>query len=282
MNTTIGLKCPICNKRMYIKNGSCTCSNHNYDISKEGYLNLVHNKSTAGDSKEMILSRRNFLNADYYQPISNRLNSLILDLVTNRRNLLISDMGCGEGYYLNNLFNFLLENDIYSTCYGLDLSKTAIKIASQKYKNENWLVANLSKIPFLDNSIDISISMFANLQELETFRTLKDDGYLILVRSGLDHLLELRKIIYPKIMERYSKTRCPNGFEIIKEDKIKFNIHLTENQQIKNLLAMTPHYWKISAERREKLYAMKELYTTADVEFYILKKSPKVLWLYNH
>lgn len=275
MNTTVGLKCPICDSKMYIKDNSCTCGKHNYDISKEGYLNLVHNKATSGDSKEMILSRRSFLDSGYYKPISDRLNSLILELIPNRNNVLISDMGCGEGYYLNNLFDFLLENSIYSTCYGLDLSKTAIKIASQKYKNENWLVANLSKIPFLDNSIDISISMFANLQEVETARTLKDDGYLILVRSGLNHLLELRQVIYPKIIERYSKTSCPKGFEIIKEDGIKFDVHLTDSQQIKNLLSMTPHYWKITEERREKLYSMNELLTTADIEYYILKKSQK-------
>jgi hypothetical protein len=40
------------------------------------------------------------------------------------------------------------------------------------------------------------------------------------------------------------------------------------------LLIMTPHYWKITSERRAMLYAMDSLSTTAEVEFYVLKKLP--------
>lgn len=272
MNTTIGLSCPICNNRMYIKDNSCTCGKHNYDISKEGYLNLVHNKSTSGDSKDMMVSRRNFLENGFYSPISDSLNQLVLKLFRDSYSITIADMGCGEGYYLNRLSSYLMDNSIYPTCYGLDLSKTAIKLASQTHKNENWLVANLSKMPFMDNSIDCAISMFANLQENETYRVLKDTGYLILVRSGLNHLLELRQIIYPKIIERYSKTECPTRFKLLDEFTIKFNVNIQDSQNIKNLLTMTPHYWKITNERRLKLYSMDILSTTAEVEFYILKK----------
>lgn len=273
MNSTIGLRCPICENRMYIKNKTCTCGKHNYDISKEGYLNLVHSKSTAGDSKDMMISRRKFLDDGFYEPISNELNAIIYDIVSQKNNINIIDMGCGEGYYLNRLFEYLLQKQVYSIGYGLDLSKTAIKLASQKYKNENWLVANLSKLPFLDNSIDVGISMFANLQDLETFRVIKDNGYLILVRAGLSHLLELRKVIYPKIIERYSKTKCPQGFHIINEKTIKFTLQLKHSEDIKNLLIMTPHYWKVSNESRELLYSLNELSTTAEVEFYTLKKN---------
>lgn len=274
MNTTIGLSCPICGDKMYIKGNSCTCGKHNYDISKEGYLNLVHNKSTAGDSKDMMVSRRNFLEGGFYQPISDSLNSLVGRLFNGAYSLTIADMGCGEGYYLDRLSQSLMDNSVYPTSYGLDLSKTAIKLASQTHKNENWLVANLSKMPFLDGSVDCAISMFANLNDTETFRILKDDGYLILVRAGLHHLLELRQIVYPKIIERYTKTQCPSGFTVVDEYTIKFNVDITDNQNVKNLLIMTPHYWKITSERRAMLYAMDSLSTTAEVEFYVLKKLP--------
>lgn len=273
MNTTVGLSCPVCNGKMYLKGNSCTCGKHNYDISREGYLNLAHSKATSGDSKDMMLSRRNFLESGFYKPISDSLNQLVLKYLKDAYTITLADMGCGEGYYLNRLSNYLVDNSIYPTSYGLDLSKTAIKLASQTHKNENWLVANLSKMPFMDGSIDCAISMFANLNDSETSRILKDDGYLILVRSGLNHLLELRQVIYPKIIERYTKTPCPTGFKLLEEYTIKFDVNITDSENIKNLLIMTPHYWKITNERRLKLYSMDSLTTTAEVEFYVLKKS---------
>ena len=274
MNTTFGLICPICQENLHISDNSCTCGKHNFDISKESYLNLTHNRTHSGDDKDMITSRRTFLDAGYYQPISDMVNTIISKNISNSCSKpLIVDMGCGEGYYLNRLFNSLLnEYGIYSTCYGLDLSKPAIKIASKKYKPLNWLVANLSKMPFKDSSVDVAISMFANLQEDETIRILKSNGYLLLVRAGLSHLLELRQIIYPKIIERYSKTDMPKGFKLISEDTIKFKLNIQSSEQIKNLLTMTPHYWKVSKERRELLYSMDSLNTIAEVEFYLLQK----------
>jgi 23S rRNA (guanine745-N1)-methyltransferase len=259
---------------MYLREKSCTCGKHNYDISKEGYLNLVHNKATAGDSKSMMVSRRDFLEGGFYEPISNTLNELVLKAFNGAYNVTIADMGCGEGYYLSRLSQYLMANCVYPTSYGLDLSKTAIKLASQTHKDENWLVANLSKMPFQDGSIDCAMSMFANLNDGETYRVLKDDGYLILVRAGLNHLLELRQIVYPKIIERYTKTPCPNGFTVVDERTIKFSVDIKDSQNVKNLLIMTPHYWKVTSERRAMLYALDSLYTTAEVEFYVLKKLP--------
>ncbi|MBU2428098.1 MAG: 23S rRNA (guanine(745)-N(1))-methyltransferase, partial [Gammaproteobacteria bacterium] len=58
------------------------CANrHQFDRAKEGYVNLlpVQQKKTLdpGDSADMIQARRRFLEAGFYQPLSDAVNQLL-------------------------------------------------------------------------------------------------------------------------------------------------------------------------------------------------------------
>ena len=92
--------CPICRAPLTREEKTYTCPNrHCYDISKEGYVNLLpanrkHAKDP-GDDKGMTDARNRFLEGGYYSPLREQLCRLIVE----RRPETLLDSGCGEGYY---------------------------------------------------------------------------------------------------------------------------------------------------------------------------------------
>jgi len=75
--------CPVCGSPLSREDRLYRCgSSHTYDISKEGYVNLLlanqkHSREP-GDSKEMLEARRSFLNKGYYKPLARSGASLII------------------------------------------------------------------------------------------------------------------------------------------------------------------------------------------------------------
>ena len=64
------LICPNCLNKLNKVNNTYKCSSkHSFDISKEGYINLLLNKSKAGDNQEMIKARKEFLEKGYFNPL---------------------------------------------------------------------------------------------------------------------------------------------------------------------------------------------------------------------
>src|SRR5947209_15972531 len=130
------LACPFCDTHLAqidttgIPDNTLTCTNsHTFDIAKEGYVNLLR-KKLPGDTKEMLVARRNFLEQAYYQLLSDTINALVsttFDPETPSFNIL--DAGCGEGYYLGRLQAHLANQmSRIQCCYmGLDISKEAIR-----------------------------------------------------------------------------------------------------------------------------------------------------------
>ena len=59
--------CPNCKQKLQKIDNSYKCiNNHSFDISKQGYVNLLLNTSNSGDNKEMINARSIFLQKGYY------------------------------------------------------------------------------------------------------------------------------------------------------------------------------------------------------------------------
>lgn len=271
------LKCPVCQKNLLAVTDqkAFACANHHsFDLAKEGYLNLLLNaKPTAGDSKEMMQARRNFLAAGYYAPLSDAVNQLIsqaLQQQVDPQNLV--DVGCGEGYYLSRAQDFLANDKL--KYFGLDISKLGIKMAAKQHKNIQWLVANFAHLPFLDGSVSLLLSMFADYSVAEMQRVLSDDGAIIFVRAGKNHLIELKNIIYPEIheKERAAAIKPFPDFSLERQThSFQTTIHSTED--LLSLLLMTPHYWKIKPDSLDKLRQYKELTVTVEIELDLLKRA---------
>ena len=275
------LLCPVCKDKL-IKdacNKIYKCNNnHTYDIAKEGYVNLLisnqKRSKNPGDSKEMVLSRVEFLSMDYYKPISNKINEMIAECLgkNNIAKFNIMDLGCGEGYYLTNLKNYMNKNNIKANYYGMDVSKEAVKYASKTDKDCVWAVGNNFHIPSCDKSIDCILSVFSPIDINECNRILKDDGVFIRVLPRTNHLIQLRNIIYSEVhLNEKVYTADAYENEYIKESNVTFDITLNK-EEILSLLKMTPHYWKSTAENKEKLEVYESLVITIDMRIGVFQK----------
>ena len=275
------LLCPVCKEKLIkdVSNKIYKCNNnHTYDIAKEGYVNLLisnqKRSKNPGDSKEMVLSRVEFLSRDYYKPISDKINEVIAECLEkdNLDKFNIMDLGCGEGYYLTNLKNYMDKKNIKANYYGMDVSKEAVKYASKTNKDCVWAVGNNFHIPSYDKSVDCLLSVFSPIDINECNRVLKDDGVFIRVLPRTNHLIQLRNIIYSEVHlnEKVYKASDEEN-EYIKESNVTFDIKLNK-EEIMSLLKMTPHYWKSTAENKEKLDLYESLVITIDMRIGVFQK----------
>ena len=72
------LICPICAEKLNIRDRQYVCArNHSFDVARQGYVNLLtvqqKHSLNPGDTREQVLSRREFLEAGFYGPIANAL-----------------------------------------------------------------------------------------------------------------------------------------------------------------------------------------------------------------
>ena len=248
-------KCPICHQPLTLTAKSLVCNaRHTYDLSKEGYANLLianQKKSrNPGDNKLMIDARRAFLELGEYDFLIKKIATFLEDSIS------IFDAGCGEGYYLDKLSS--------GKGYGMDISKSAIKIAAKKYKHLHFIVGSVYQIPVLDESFDTIISIFSPTHFKEFHRILNAQGKVILVTAAPNHMQSIAAIIYDKFKPHSQKTSFDfdKGFELIHDEIITKTLHLTSNETILNLLKMTPYYWNTVPEKLEKFTQLK----TLDVE----------------
>ena len=259
-------KCPICNQELIKIDNVFRCINrHNYDISKEGYVNLLKKQGGKefGDSKEMVISRREFFNKDYYKPLKEELRKLIMKHNPNT----VLDLGSGEGYYTN-FFKDELDIDIV----GIDISKEAVKISSKKNKNVNYIVSSVQDIPLFDSSIDLVINNFTPLELNEIYRVLKNEGILITTKVGRNHLLELKQAIYENVYLNDNETINDERFILLDSKILSFKIKLDNNKDIKNLFNMTPYSHHTSLESKKKLETIDNIEITCEFNIDIYKK----------
>lgn len=264
--------CPICKKRFERSANSLVCPNkHCFDLSRRGYINLLRPSKSAsvrhGDDKLMVESRKNFLNAGFYSPLSDAITEIVRKNAPE--NAVVLDAGCGEGYYTVNVKNALGIDRVY----GVDVSRDAIHAASLRDKSLRLAVASIFDLPVENESIDILINLFAPYDGKEFSRVLKKEGLLVRAFPAERHLWELKCAVYDTPYENEIDTMELSGFEMIVKDFISFPLNLTAGAEIDALFKMTPYYYKTSREGQARLASLEKL--QANAEFYLVtyKKS---------
>ena len=272
------LLCPICRSEMSVVRGdnATLCCNgakrHCYDFASGGYVNLSSpGQNGGGDSKQAVRARSDFLNLDYYKPISDTLCDVVNDFLTKREESVVVDAGCGEGYY-----TCALARRGFSVA-GFDLSKFATNAAAKRAKREQlknafFGVASVFELPISDCSTDCVVNVFAPCAEAEYARVLKNGGILVVVCAGPDHLLGLKKALYNEIRHNDARADRPEGLEKLCSKQLSYDITVSGGDNIKNLFAMTPYYWKTSQDDVKKLDLLDELTTRIDINFEVYKK----------
>lgn len=264
------LACPLDGEPLTPSGASWRCpAGHSFDVARQGYLHLlpVQKKRTLdpGDSKEMVAARRRFLNAGYYRPIAEAVNALVLQGAADAPRVLSGlDAGCGEGYYLRELS--AADTDVQLALMGLDISKWATLAASKQDKRTRWVVGSNANLPVLRGTLDFVICLFGFPVHGEFARVLKPGGVLIEAHAGPNHLRELREIIYPSLKpEKLPAAEAPDGFALAGTETVRYPLALETPEAIADLLAMTPHLYRASAEGRSRAEALTTLTVTVDV-----------------
>jgi 23S rRNA (guanine745-N1)-methyltransferase len=279
------LACPIDKLELVRQENYYQCANgHCFDIAKQGYVNLLpvqHKKSkNPGDSKAMVQARTRFLNAGFYQPIAEQLAKIIFHQLSSdpTETHCVFDAGCGEGYYLQQIIHAAehIDSDTDISFVAMDISKPAIIDASKRSRKVSWIVGTNSQPPFMPETVDLIICVFG-FQSFSGFKKiLKAGGILILVEPGAKHLQELRDIIYAEAAAEKPENKSGGDSEylLIDTQTLAFEINLNSNEQILDLLSMTPHLFRASSEGKACIENMDSLSLTTDIIFRIFEYSP--------
>lgn len=262
--------CPVCKEVLGRNERSYVCpDNHNFDISKDGYVNLLMSNQSAqkrhGDDKLMVLARRDFLNKGYYEKLCNTLCDVTSDFVSPGS--VVADVGCGEGYYSK-----AISEQISSEFYGIDISKDALRYASRSIKNAQFAVASAFNLPFASDAVDCILNIFAPSPYEEFHRVLKSDGVLIKAVPLEEHLWGLKSALYEKPYKNKPELKNEELFVLTDFTEIQYEIILENTEDILNLFKMTPYYYKTGREDAEKLTKITHLTTTVHFGVEVYKK----------
>jgi len=227
--------------------------NHSYDISREGYVNLLlpnmKRSSSPGDSLEMIRSRNRFLSAGHYARLPELLTCEIENYLQGiaPAECSILDAGCGEGYILS-----ILENRINyrkTKLFGIDISRDAVKTASKRNSRISCAVAGLFSMPVADGSVNCLLNIFAPSPADEFKRVLAPGGILIHVHPGDEHLYSLREKLFTEIMPLRKDDKLAQSFTLRSTEELKYHFTITGKDNLADLVNMTPYAWKTGKER---------------------------------
>ena len=221
------LICPICGSRLFRDGKSFRCEaingtkSHCFDISSSGYTDLSYRSGGSGDSKEAVNDRTEFLNKDYYLPLSKEINRLCSEHLP--KGFLLVDAGCGEGYYSDRVASEYDESFVF----GADLSKHAVHRASVRRnirggRNSFYAVASVFSLPVRSVSADGVLSMFAPIAEAEALRILNDNGVLIVGAAGNRHLYQLKEAIYDEVRINEERADLPSSMQLIGKSNVSY------------------------------------------------------------
>ncbi len=244
------LICPICRSELdAVDSGVACAANHRFDRARQGYVNLLpvqhKNSRDPGDNQAMVEARRRFLDGGHYAPLACRLAQLAAEHAPNRW----VDIGCGEGYYTAQIADALPA----AKGYALDISREAVKRACKRAPQLEWLVASMARVPLADASCDLLASVFSPLDWNEARRLLAPGGGLLRMGPTREHLWELRGLLYDEVRDYDDEKHLsliPDGMHLVHSETLSFELQLDSAQARADLLAMTPHGWRASAERR--------------------------------
>jgi 23S rRNA (guanine745-N1)-methyltransferase len=264
------LACPVCRSPFTQAGTMLKCSQaHTFDIAKEGYVNLSL-KQFPGDTREMLIARRNFFERGHYRPLSDAINGLIythLNKIASASPMSINilDAGCGEGYYTARLQQYLTEHLCNVECIGLDISKEAVRMAAKRYKQAFFVVANLKeRLVIADQALHVITNIFAPRNADEFACVLTPGGLLLVIIPGPEHLRQLRSNLHLLDIEEHKQQHVidqfAHQFDLITSTSLAYNLHLS-NEEIRQIVMMTPNYWHLSAETRRAMDNLEQIDT---------------------
>jgi len=242
--------CPHCAQPLEARESGLSCVNgHRFDRAREGYVNLLpvqHKRSkNPGDNSEMVRGRRALHQAQLYRPLAEALCDLVATC-THVSTLL--DIGCGEGYYDGMVSERLPDLAVY----GVDIAKTAVRLAARDYRCHHYAVASSRNLPVITSSIDLAMCIFSPVNDSEVARVVRPNGYYLEVGPAAQHLWELKTALYEQPREHPLLRRTIPSGELLQEGECHYEKQLTQTE-LQAVVAATPFAFRGHREKREAL-----------------------------
>lgn len=273
-------RCPICSNQMKTVNfKSLTCSSdHCFDLSKHGYVNLLSHSVKTKYNKQMFESRKILCRSGFFEPLNEQISEQIINELKFKSKLMkVLDAGCGEGSHLTSVHQKISNNTANDFLgVGVDISKEGIYIASRDYPHTIWCVADIANCPFVSKQFDIILNILSPSNYSEFQRLLADDGMIIKVIPGSDYLKELREIFYEKTNRQdYSNDNTLELFrynlDLLDIEHVRYSITL-DSTLIDHLVHMTPLSWGAMEGSIQKVLKMTSLEITIDLAILLGRK----------
>jgi 23S rRNA (guanine745-N1)-methyltransferase len=199
---------------------------HAFDVARSGYCNLLQPNDRrsleAGDSVEQVEARTRLRARGAQRELDVELARLVRAHGAER----VLEVGCGPGFALEAL---ILELGVSGI--GLDLSAHAIDAAARRVPSATWIVANADRrLPILDRSVDVVVSITGPKHWPEFRRVLAPNGRAIVAVPAADDLIELRAAVLGAgtESERVTSTlaACAGVFELETRAQVRTRLPL--------------------------------------------------------
>ncbi|MFH5835478.1 methyltransferase domain-containing protein [Proteiniclasticum sp. C24MP] len=241
------LSCPKCGSAFTVEGKSLKCpSGHTYDISKKGTVNFVLGYGEENYNMSMLEARERVIEQGFFNEIvrsvCEEIYAYFLASGREEEPIRILDAGCGDGSHIDMIGRYFTEKGIDTELIGVDISKDGISIAGRKDNEVLYFVADLSHLPFKENSFDVIVNILSPVNYKDFRRVLKEDGLCYKVIPDSGYLKELRKLYgLPEYKNQEIVSHLRENARVLKERKIR----AIENVEAyaDDLLLMTPMLW---------------------------------------
>ncbi len=265
--------CPKCKGKLNITHTGCVCpSGHSYDRAAGGYYNLLldNRGGTHGDNRDMVVARRDFLSRGFYRPLADSVAALVLKYTPEQGQVL--DSGSGEGYYTDIVRLALGGRCAEPHVSGFDISKDAVKIAAKKNSDISYAVASAYRMPVADGTVDTLFNIFSPLAKDEVRRVLLPHGKFIMAIPGEEHLYDLKERIYDTPYKNTVEDKRIEGFKLIEEMRLSYNMELDSPEAVRSLFMMTPYAYRTRPENKARIESLDRLCCRAEFILLVYEK----------
>lgn len=241
------LRCTVrnCGQSLVLSEAGLGCrAGHHFDRAKEGYWNLTQpqdKKSTnPGDNRDAVMARHRWLRRGHTAGLVTELKEWVASCSSESSpTMRVLDLGCGDGSFGPLMF----PSHATGFC-GIDLSRSAIKLAAKHWPEATWVLANADRgLPVMDASVDCVVSLFGRRPVAEIHRVLTQAGVCMVAVPAEDDLIELREAVQKRGVRR-SRTDAiveemhDHGLSCVDQKQWKTEVEIG-TEEIEEALAMT-------------------------------------------
>jgi 23S rRNA (guanine745-N1)-methyltransferase len=263
-----------CGRPLARRDRTLACpSGHTYDVARTGYVNLLQPQDRrslhAGDSREAVEARARLAAAGVGRALIDAVVSRLAGLELGKHPI-AADLGSGTGEALAALARVRSLQGV-----GIDLSVAAADHAARRFPDLTWVVANADRrLPLLDGSVNLVLSLHARRNPAECARVLAPGGLLLMAVPAADDLIELRERVLGSRVERERAQALVDehaaSFDVVDEFQARSTARL-DGEALRLLLRVTYRGARAAAAERVSTLPASNVTLASDLVLFRLR-----------